>query len=154
MELLALFSYEFKNSGALASSGNWSKLVTQLSVFAGSLFFGSLNEMESFINFVGFCPPPRHENDQKLFEDGLIQRDGYVPIDVRALLKNKSTTPMEFFSGHPANFIMKLLDCRHCNNVHAHCIQIIQGDIKPKLKFCLSSSSQSLEKRVVLSTDQ
>ena len=55
-------------------------LVEQVAIFAGSLYFGSHDELDTFVDTIGFCPSPRLGHLAKCFDRGLIEVNGKINI--------------------------------------------------------------------------
>ena len=54
------------------------RLGIQVAVFSGSLFFGSTEEQEAFVSFLGLCPLQHTLAQEKAFDAGHIERSTFV----------------------------------------------------------------------------
>ena len=107
-------------------------LLEQLFVYSGSIFFNNKQEQSEYLSFVGYCPNPRTESEEKHFENRLISKNGYVPRENRLIVfgsrQNKSK-----FESDPSNLILKLAEIRNFKYIpeSAHHLKIFKEVQKP-----------------------
>lgn len=84
-------------------------LKTQLSVFAGSLYFISNREQEDVCKFLGLClAPGRSKAQQKAFDENIISSSGFVPPNARELFGKDWC----FFTRDPTTVMIKHVQLR------------------------------------------
>ena len=99
-------------------------LFQPMAIFAGNLYLNSLEEQESYLNFIGYRPLPRTREEQTLFEDEKIRKNGFVPYDYRKYIEGLSLTCE--FKEDPNKLIQKVIEIRNYSIVpdsaHHNCI--------------------------------
>ncbi len=57
--------------------------MSQLFIFAGSMYFKSLEEQQSYASFISYSLSPRTDEEQDYYDNGIINKNGYVPLEAR-----------------------------------------------------------------------
>ena len=86
-------------------------LMEQMAIFAGSLFFNNNDEQSEFLSFTGYCPSPRDDVQQKLFDDAVINQNGFVSLQNRS--KVFGNTKLSKFKDDPCDLLTKLYEIRN-----------------------------------------
>ena len=88
--------------------------LVQLFIFNGTLYFQNTDEQTAYCQCLGLCPKPRTAKEEKAFEDGWIDVDGFVGnLGHRRDLRIDKAC----FKSNPLTFVKQLIENR--NNVHA-----------------------------------
>jgi hypothetical protein len=113
-------------------------LVQRVSVVSASHFFQTSEELEAYLRFVGYCPSPRTEREEGMFEEGIIERNGYVQkINRRKVFGNEECK----FEEDPGKMIMKIAEIRNFGTVSRfshHLLIFLEGE-KPYISAMRSS---------------
>lgn len=83
----------------------------QLTVFAGSTYFGSVEEQSAYCNFIGAIPNPRTVDQQMAFETGEIMSSGFVQKRHRHRFPDLEMVCR--FEQNPTDTIIKIIERRH-----------------------------------------
>ena len=104
-------------------------ILAQLAVYAGSMFLQN-EEIEFYLKFIGYCPSPRNEVEEKMFNDGLILHCGFVKDENRMkVFGNRGC----LFKDNPDKLVMKIAEVRNYGIVSkfAHYFEIFQSGRRP-----------------------
>ena len=63
-------------------------LFQPVAIFSGNFYLNTLEEQSAYLNFIGYCPSPRTQMYQLLFEKGEIKQNGYVQKQYRSNFEN------------------------------------------------------------------
>lgn len=109
------------------------RLMAQLLLFAGSLYFKNDYEQNEFVSFIGYSPSPRENLQQEHFENGLISQNGFVHMKHRKAVLGTDDCK---FSIDPNEFIVKLFELRNYGIVPktAHHLSILRSGRKNVFK--------------------
>ena len=108
--------------------------IEQIAIFAGSLYLASWDEQKKFLKFLGYYPTLRNQIEEALFQEGIINRDGFITVDKRNRLaeyiKNYKASK---FQDDPGSLIVKLYEIRNYSiiPINAHHLDIIKKGKKP-----------------------
>ena len=110
------------------------RLVQQINVYAGSGYFSECEEVEAYLKFIGYCPGPRKELQQKFFDEELIEKNGYVCKKNREKVFETQNDLSEF-EEDPGDVIMKLVEIRNYGLVskYSHHLDILLRGKRPNL---------------------
>ena len=86
-------------------------LEEQLGVFTGSLFFNKYKEQEDFLRFIGYCASPRDLIQQRYFENGFINQNGFVTLKNRK--KVFEDIELSKFQEDPSDLLTKIFELRN-----------------------------------------
>ena len=106
----------------------------QISIFGGSLYLNDLKEQEELLIWLGYFISPRNEGEKKLFDEGIIDRYGFVSEKNREKVKDAlGLTKMTKFKETPGKFVESLFAIRHYGVIpeSAHHRIIIGKGVKP-----------------------
>lgn len=102
---------------------------SQLSVFAGTIYFENKLEQENYCTFLGIIPSPFSQKYQKAFDRGQITFNGFVPPRFQNICKKiEKNCP---FSKNPDKLVRGIIERRHGflpKNSHVSKI-VIEGTI-------------------------
>lgn len=100
---------------------------SQLSVFAGTIYFENKTQLQSYCTFLGIIPSPFNEKYQQAFDKGQINLNGFVRPQFRNICDAiRNCCP---FKKNPDKLICEIIDRRHGflpNNSHVAKI-VIEG---------------------------
>ena len=126
-ERIIHFSSDFTFSG---------NLLEQISIFAGSMYLDSEEEQDEYLLFLGYCPRPRTEEQEKFAYDRKILKNGYVPIEFReevfqSMLKDGQTVSK--FDDEPSTLVQNIISFRNYGLVpnSAHHNILFKSDLRP-----------------------
>lgn len=111
-------------------------LVQQISVFSGSLYIQNHEELEAYLDFIGYCPNPRTPTQQHWFENNFINQNGYVKHEYRKIVFGENKKLSRFIED-PAEMICKLTEIKNYGIVSkfAHHLEILLSGRKPKIFY-------------------
>jgi hypothetical protein len=122
-------------SSAMTENELDQRILTEISVFAGSLYFNTKFEQENFLDFISYCPKPRKQYQDILFEENKIEPNGYVLPQNRLEVFGKEKEKENFspFVKDPSKFIKELISIRNYQLVpkSAHHNMIFSCGLKP-----------------------
>lgn len=102
---------------------------SQLSVFAGTIYFENKMQLENYCTFLGIIPSPYNEKYQQAFDQGHISLNGFVRSQFRGICDEiKNGCP---FKKNPDKLVCEIIERRHGflpNNSHVSKI-VIEGTI-------------------------
>ena len=106
--------------------------VEEIGVYSGALYLKDEKELEAYLSFLGYCPRPRNEKEERLFEMGFISDIGYVKNDNARLELGLVSCR---FKKDPMGIVKKLAEIRNFKLVpdSSHHVQICKNGTKPLL---------------------
>lgn len=84
--------------------------LSELTLFAGSIYFDSKEEQDAYSSFLGMIPRPRSTEHQKAFDDQLITSNGFVSPENRHISSELSNWCK--FNGNPDQLVVKIAETR------------------------------------------
>lgn len=112
------------------------KLEVEIGIFGGSMFFKSDAEQNMFCDFIGSIPRPRTSELERAFTNGLIQPNGFVPIEKR------KTHPVSLYVGgcrfnaNPNSLVISLIIAHHhLMRKESHVASIVGRGIKCQIEL-------------------
>ncbi|XP_037034763.1 uncharacterized protein LOC119073424 [Bradysia coprophila] len=103
---------------------------SQLSVFAGTIYFENKTQLENYCTFLGIIPSPFNAKYQQAYDKGQISLNGFVRPQFRDICDGiKNGCP---FKKNPDKLVCEIIERRHGflpNNSHVAKI-VIEGTIK------------------------
>lgn len=108
-------------------------LLEQLFAYSGSIYFLNREEQSAYLLFLGYCPNPRTNLEEKHFENNLISKNGFVPKKNREIVYGKNRNKVSMFENDPSNLIMKLAEIRNFKYIPdtAHHLKIFKEIQRP-----------------------
>ena len=107
-------------------------IIQQISVFGGSQYFETKEEIDAYLNFLGFCPQPRTEFQQTCFENNKIHPNGFVPLEFRELVFEGQENLSKFVED-PCRIVCKIVEIRNYGIVSkfGHHLEILLSGRRP-----------------------
>lgn len=88
--------------------------VAQIKMYSGSMYFNSDAEQNAYCNFLGLISRPRTPQQEMAFEEGIIQPNGFVPVENRqhstAVIKSIDKCK---FRQNPVDLAIQLIEAHH-----------------------------------------
>lgn len=86
----------------------------QIGIYSGLTYFGSKIEQDEYCAFLGLIPHPRNPEQNAAFEEGIIQPNGFVPIENRQHSEAISSSVGQCkFLMNPTNFVIEMIKAHH-----------------------------------------
>jgi hypothetical protein len=104
-------------------------IIAQCAQFAGSVYFRSIDEQEALLRFAGYSPTPRTLIEKRYFDEGKINRNGYISKEFRKEIF-QDDYEISMFENDPSEALVKMADIRHYGRVSKfshHSIVFLSG---------------------------
>ncbi|OMJ94532.1 hypothetical protein SteCoe_2316 [Stentor coeruleus] len=111
-------------------------IIEQISIMAGSQYFNTMNEQNTFLQFVGYCPMPRNSLQDLYFRRGEIEPSGFVLKEYREkVFEGISEEDKCLFVRDPGQFILDIARIRAFGhkNKFSHLFEILFNGNKIEL---------------------
>lgn len=100
----------------------------QISMMAGSMYFGSEREQDAYCNFMGLIPRQRTAVHQRAYERGLIKPNGFVPVENRQLSVVVDAVGQCKFQKNPVVLAIRIIEaCHEFLRENSHVSTILNG---------------------------
>jgi hypothetical protein len=93
------------------------------------MFLG-YKEIDEYLGFIGYCPSPRNQVQEKMFDDGIIKHCGFVEKQNRMMVFGHLKC---LFQENPHELVMKISEIRNYGIVSkfAHYFEIFHCGRRP-----------------------